>query len=149
MVDPSADRRERRSWWGGVAVITAFVLLGGAGLGYGFYEPGASPSAAAAAEPDESAPHVQFVTASFVDERVGHLVVAICDDPSDADTCETELRVTADSGESWQRRTMPRVNGSPAGLASGFEIYSLSADRIVIDAPGGYDSSSGQSTAPG
>jgi hypothetical protein len=147
MMDASADRKERRNWWAGVAVITAFALLGTVSLGYGLYRP--SPASSSSAAPADPTPQVRYVAVSFPDERSGHLVVAICDDPSVDETCETELRVTADAGQSWRRRELPKVNGDPVGLDAGFELLSLGAGRLVIDAPGGFDSNTGRATEPG
>jgi photosystem II stability/assembly factor-like uncharacterized protein len=134
---PTAQQRERRSWWVGVAVIGVFLLIGVTGLGYGLYRP--TPSSA---DPQENAgPGVVLLTGSFADERNGHLIVAVCEVLGEADTCATELRVTADSGASWTARDLPKVNGAPVGLEAGFALYSLGASRIVVDAPA--------ATAPG
>jgi len=148
MVDASADRRERRGWWAGVAVITAFMLLGSAGLGYSLYEP--SAAAETSALPDEPTPLLQLLEASFVDSAHGHLIVLTCDDSRDTGTCGTELRVTADGGKSWAKRTLPEVSGgNPIGIGDNTMIYSLGIDRIVIDVPGQLDATTGLLNVPG
>jgi hypothetical protein len=146
MVDAPADRSERRNWWAGVAVITAFVLVGAASLGYSLYR----PSAAVSAPPDEPTPLLVLLKVSFVDKTHGHLIVGTCEDTRDSETCGTELRVTADGGQTWTKRTLPRMSGGNLiGVNDNSLMYSLGADRIVIDVPGELDSQTQQLSAPG
>jgi photosystem II stability/assembly factor-like uncharacterized protein len=147
MVDPSAERSERRNWWAGVAVITGFLLVGSLSLGYSLYRPSPAASEATAAEPT---PLLVLLKASFVDETHGHLVVGTCDDTHDAGTCGTELRVTADGGKTWVRRALPPTgSGNMIGVNDNSIMYSLGVDRIVIDVPGVLDPQSQQLSAPG
>lgn len=142
MVDSSALRSERRNWWAGVAVITVFVLIGSISLGYSLYEP--SAAAESSAPPDEPTPTVQLLNASFVDQTHGHLIVLTCDDSRDSETCGTELRVTADGGQTWSKRALPKVaGGNPIGVGDNTMIYSLGIDRLVVDVPGQLDSNTG------
>jgi photosystem II stability/assembly factor-like uncharacterized protein len=143
MVDASELRGERRSWWVGVAVIAVFVLIGSLSLGYSLYEPSAAAESSSPA-PDEPTPTVQLLKATFVDQTHGYLIVETCEDSRDTDTCGTELRVTADGGQTWAKRTLPEVSGSnPIGVDDNAMVYSLGIDRLVIDVPGKLDPSTG------